>query len=82
MPKNATIQQRIAWHNEHAKVCGCPPIRARLLQIIEKENTKNRLNYKKRLLYFLIVYLTSLIIWIALAGSFDYSIGGCVAVGF
>ncbi|MFH0873529.1 MAG: hypothetical protein V1846_01665 [Candidatus Komeilibacteria bacterium] len=23
MPKNATIDQRVAWHKEHLKKCGC-----------------------------------------------------------
>ncbi len=23
MAKNATAEQRLAWHREHAKVCGC-----------------------------------------------------------
>jgi hypothetical protein len=26
MPKNATKEQRLAWHLEHAKVCGCRPM--------------------------------------------------------
>jgi len=26
MPKNATAEQRIAWHVQHAQVCGCRPI--------------------------------------------------------
>jgi len=26
MPKNPTPDQRIAWHVEHAKHCGCRPI--------------------------------------------------------
>jgi hypothetical protein len=27
MPKNATDEQRLAWHREHAAACGCrkPP---------------------------------------------------------
>jgi len=27
MPKNATDEQRLAWHREHAQTCGCrqPP---------------------------------------------------------
>jgi hypothetical protein len=23
MPKNATLAQRVRWHNAHAKACGC-----------------------------------------------------------
>jgi hypothetical protein len=26
MPKNATMEQRIAWHTEHVKHCGCRPM--------------------------------------------------------
>ena len=33
MPKNPTIQQRLAWHIEHAKHCGCRPIPAKLLAL-------------------------------------------------
>ncbi len=28
MPKNPTAEQRIAWHIDHAKNCGCRPIPA------------------------------------------------------
>jgi hypothetical protein len=26
MPAHATMDQRIAWHREHARHCGCRPI--------------------------------------------------------
>jgi hypothetical protein len=26
MPKNATMEQRIAWHAEHVEHCACRPI--------------------------------------------------------
>jgi hypothetical protein len=26
MPKNPTLDQRIAWHGEHARACGCREI--------------------------------------------------------
>ena len=26
MPKNATLEQRIAWHTKHSENCGCRPI--------------------------------------------------------
>jgi len=26
MPKNATMEQRLRWHKEHAPACGCRPI--------------------------------------------------------
>jgi hypothetical protein len=28
MPKNATPAQRLAWHEQHAKHCGCRPFTA------------------------------------------------------
>jgi hypothetical protein len=30
MPKNATLDRRIAWHVEHARYCGCRPIDGKL----------------------------------------------------
>lgn len=36
MPKNATTEQRIAWHVEHAKYCGCRPIPPKLKQLIRQ----------------------------------------------
>lgn len=38
MPKNATLDQRIKWHIEHAKNCGCREIPEKLLTEIEKRN--------------------------------------------
>jgi len=32
MPKNATVEQRIAWHVEHQKECKCRPIPAKLFE--------------------------------------------------
>ncbi len=26
MPKNPTMQERVKWHIDHAKECGCRPI--------------------------------------------------------
>lgn len=26
MPTNATLNQRVTWHLEHARVCGCRPV--------------------------------------------------------
>lgn len=37
MPKNATLQQRIDWHIEHAKQCGC----RKMPDTIRKEINKN-----------------------------------------
>jgi hypothetical protein len=36
MPRNATIEQRIKWHLEHAKHCACRPIPAKLAQEIKR----------------------------------------------
>src|SRR5512143_1491254 len=36
MPKNATTEQRIAWHVEHAKYCGCRPIPPKLKQLMRQ----------------------------------------------
>ena len=30
MPKNPTLDQRIAWHLAHAKACGCRAITGKL----------------------------------------------------
>jgi hypothetical protein len=34
LPKNATLDQRIAWHREHQKRCACRPIPPTLLKRI------------------------------------------------
>ncbi len=31
MPKNPTLEQRIAWHQAHEKYCNCRPIPDKLL---------------------------------------------------
>ena len=36
MPKNATMEQRLRWHKEHAPACGCRPIPPSLRGAIEK----------------------------------------------
>jgi hypothetical protein len=40
MPENPTIDQRIAWHLEHAAHCGCREIPARLKEEIKKRHLK------------------------------------------
>ena len=35
MPRNATIEARIAWHLEHSKHCGCRPIPEKLKAAIK-----------------------------------------------
>jgi hypothetical protein len=37
MPKNPSEEQRIEWHKEHAKECGCRPIPEKLKKNIENE---------------------------------------------
>ena len=36
MPKNATIDERIAWHLEHSKNCDCRPIPDKIKAEIKK----------------------------------------------
>jgi hypothetical protein len=38
MPKNPSLQQRIEWHLEHAKYCGCRQIPAKLKEEMKKLN--------------------------------------------
>jgi hypothetical protein len=40
MPKNATMEQRIAWHIEHAKNCSCRKMPATLSAEIRKRSLK------------------------------------------
>lgn len=34
MPKNATLKQRIAWHEQHVKHCGCREMPASIAEAI------------------------------------------------
>lgn len=36
MPKNPTLDQRIAWHVAHAKRCGCRPVPEKLREQMTK----------------------------------------------
>ena len=36
MAQNATTEQRIRWHQQHAKHCACRPMPAKLLAEIKK----------------------------------------------
>jgi hypothetical protein len=36
MPRNPTLQQRIAWHKEHAQHCACRPFPAKLAAEMKK----------------------------------------------
>lgn len=41
MPKNATLEQRIQWHTEHAKHCTCREMPASIAEAIAaKKKTK------------------------------------------
>lgn len=40
MPKNATLEQRIEWHLEHARHCGCRPLHGKILEEIKKRGLK------------------------------------------
>jgi hypothetical protein len=35
MPKKPTLEQRIAWHREHASVCGCREVPESLRPYLE-----------------------------------------------
>jgi len=36
MPKNPSLEQRIKWHQEHAKYCTCRPIPEKLIIEMKK----------------------------------------------
>jgi len=36
MPKNPSLDQRIAWHLEHAKHCGCRPIAGKIREEMQR----------------------------------------------
>jgi hypothetical protein len=38
MPKNPTLQQKIEWHVEHARKCGCRPIPTSIQSKIRNES--------------------------------------------
>ena len=42
MPKNATVEQRIAWHIAHAKNCNCRPIPESLAKLIKDGATEQK----------------------------------------
>jgi hypothetical protein len=47
MPKNPTVEQRIAWHVEHAKQCACRPIPPKLLEQM-RSSTPARTKSRRR----------------------------------
>jgi len=40
MPKNPTFEQRVEWHLEHKKNCGCRPIEGKLAQEMKMRGIK------------------------------------------
>jgi hypothetical protein len=36
MPKNPTLEQRVAWHVEHARECGCRKMPNSVVQELER----------------------------------------------
>jgi len=40
MPKNPTMDQRIAWHLAHAKACGCREISGKLREEMERRGVE------------------------------------------
>jgi len=36
MPRNASLDERVAWHLEHREHCACRPVPAKLLAQIDK----------------------------------------------
>lgn len=42
LPKRATLDQRIAWHTEHARACGCRPIPESVTNAIAARSQGNR----------------------------------------
>jgi hypothetical protein len=42
MPVNPTLDQRVAWHVEHAAACGCRPMPASVLAALQERGRKPR----------------------------------------
>ncbi|HLB36133.1 MAG TPA: hypothetical protein VJL31_06160 [Gemmatimonadales bacterium] len=40
MPPKATIEQRIRWHVQHAKQCGCRPVPEKLKREIRRRSRR------------------------------------------
>ncbi len=41
MPKDPTFDQRVAWHMEHARECGCRPMPDTLKREIERRGPRD-----------------------------------------
>jgi hypothetical protein len=51
MPKNAKVDQKIAWHIQHARHCGCRPIPKALMPEIEQRFTPKQFQRLRELLH-------------------------------
>jgi hypothetical protein len=40
MPKNATMDQRVRWHEEHALACGCRPVPPTVRAAMDNRNQR------------------------------------------
>ncbi len=40
MPKNPTLDQRVAWHLEHARNCQCWALEGKILEEIQRRGLK------------------------------------------
>lgn len=48
MPKNPTVEQRVAWHKEHAKACPCRPVPEKLAALIAEHDAKKASKKRSR----------------------------------
>jgi hypothetical protein len=37
MPKNATFEQRVAWHRDHIRNCKCRPVPKKLMEEMKQK---------------------------------------------
>lgn len=42
MPKNATLEQRVRWHEQHAKHCTCREMPPKIREILEGRSVGGR----------------------------------------
>jgi hypothetical protein len=42
MPEKPSLEERIGWHTEHAKQCGCRPVPKSLLARIKEHKPRAR----------------------------------------
>lgn len=48
MPRGATIPQRIQWHLDHQRACGCRPIPLKLRALMARGTKPSREGWKPR----------------------------------